>query len=469
MVRIGPACCFRLTRRGVFHPLVWGNRDLGHPQSITAAKDGSIYFAAASSDSGEHSLTIYHVTFTAPKITAQPAPKISALAGTTASLAVKANGGGCQWTRNGEPLADGEAVAGANGSVLTLGPLTAAEAGSYAVIVSGVTGSATSAASVLTVKPDIAAPGVAIATVTTAGATGKATDNAFVTGVEYWITNFNSAPLLHGSAALGGGTAVRAWSIPVMAAPGSNVLVVRATDFSGNVSGPASRLFFVTMAAPVTIAKSGAPADGTLIAGPANQALLNIGQAYTLTVKPDANSWFVNWTGNGAFHPQGATTNPTLRFLMEPNTAITANFSSNLFHGMAGTYNGLFAEDAVRAESAGMVNNLVVDGAGKFSGKLPLAGGTYAMAGVFDNMGRANNVLARPAAGPSRLIASLLLRFDSNPRQISGTVSNAGAGWTANLAAAISATAPSLPGQFTALLLTNGTALPGEWLFAGDE
>jgi hypothetical protein len=61
---------------------------------------------------------------------------------------------------------------------------------------------------------------------------GTASDNARVTNVVYWLTNFNGGPLLSGTALLApGGTN---WSIPALTPfPGTNVLAVQSVDFSG--------------------------------------------------------------------------------------------------------------------------------------------------------------------------------------------------------------------------------------------
>ena len=58
-----------------------------------------------------------------------------------------------------------------------------------------------------------------------------------------------------------------------------------------------------------------------------------MGESYTITATPGANCYFVNWTGTA-----GTTNGPTLSFIMQSNTSLTATFITNIFIGMAGTY-----------------------------------------------------------------------------------------------------------------------------------
>src|SRR6185503_14943366 len=69
---------------------------------------------------------------------------------------------------------------------------------------------------------------------------------------------------------------------------------------------------------PIAIAING---NGS-VAGVTNGQLLRIGQSYTVIATPGSNSFFVNWSGAAP----GASS--TLRFVMQSNLVITANFGT---------------------------------------------------------------------------------------------------------------------------------------------
>jgi hypothetical protein len=112
------------------------------PDSFTfAANDGLTNSSAA--------LVSITVTPVAPTILTQPISQ-TVMAGQSAVFSVAAAGTapmGYQWKRNGSP------VAGATNSALLLNPVQMTDAGTYAVVVSNLAGSATSAAAALTVVP----------------------------------------------------------------------------------------------------------------------------------------------------------------------------------------------------------------------------------------------------------------------------------------------------------------------------
>ncbi len=83
-----------------------------------------------------------------PEISSPPVSQ-TRTEGQTATLAVTANGSGTlryQWQKGAVDLSNGGNVSGANGPVLTLSSLTAADAGSYTVIVSNNSGALASSA-----------------------------------------------------------------------------------------------------------------------------------------------------------------------------------------------------------------------------------------------------------------------------------------------------------------------------------
>jgi hypothetical protein len=335
----------------------------------------------------------------------------------------------------------------------------------------------------LTIVPDHARPTVTIASPLANSRTntpgtlviwGTAKDNAQVTNVMYWFTNFNAGlspvtNVLSGYAALTNvttnlnGPTTWHWSIPNLLLPGTNILAVQSVDYSSNVSSVVTRRFFyqVPSVFKLTIWSNGG--GGTVTnhafikgdASPSNNASLNIGEGYSLVARPNATSLLGNWTNtwtSSSGTNMVSTNGNTLKFIMESNTAIQAFFVSNIFLQARnhGTFNGLFyvtnelvtnevftnlvgtnqilttnqiPTSEVAFESAGMLDNLVVGRQGSFSGRLLLAGGNYGLSGAFDAFGHVtNHVVAR-----SKELGPLIIDMDLNTNGdgiITGSVSN---------------------------------------------
>ncbi|MGP8200111.1 MAG: beta strand repeat-containing protein [Limisphaerales bacterium] len=375
-------------------------------------------------------------------------------------------------------------------NVLTINPALAENAGTYWVVVSNGFNSVdygvkTSAKVGLTLVPDNARPKITISaplanarTNTSLVIWGFAADNAQVTNVVYWITNFNAgltptinvmsnyAVLSNNLSTNFGGPTSNVWTIPITNVlwPGTNILAVQAVDYSGNFSPVVTRHFFYQVTSPFGLTVLGSGGSGTVTnhfhskdeAAPTNGASLIIGQQYTLVARPGTRSLLANWTNASASTTNIANGN-TLRFFMESNTTIQAVFVSNIFlqPGLHGAFNGLFNvqgfatnevvtnavgtnevvstntiyTNAVAFESAGMLRNLSVGQQGGFSGNLLVAGGNYGLSGAFDGYGHLSNyVVARSKAlGPLVLDMSLDTNGDGI---ITGTVSNAA--WPTN-------------------------------------
>jgi hypothetical protein len=121
---------------------------------------------------------------------------------------------------------------------------------------------------------------------------------------------------------------------------------------------------------------------------------------------------------------------------MEGDTVIQAQFVTNPFLGITGSYNGLFyaaSNDSgtnvtefatADFQTAGMLANLVLAKTGSFTGKLLVAGGSYPLTGTFNGFGETTNTVKRTTAqgGP----ITVALTIDTNGMgTVSGTVSNA--------------------------------------------
>ncbi len=134
--------------------------------------------SVALADSGNYSVVVSNVygsvtstdavltaTATAPIITLQPT-NLTVLPAASATFAVAATGSvplSYQWQFNGVSLVDGGNVSGSATTTLTLGNVSAANAGTYSVIISNLAGATTSAGAVLTVV-SVTAPGVTLST-----------------------------------------------------------------------------------------------------------------------------------------------------------------------------------------------------------------------------------------------------------------------------------------------------------------
>lgn len=135
---------------------------------------------------------------------------------------------------------------------------------------------------------------------------GTASDNVAVASVWYQL---NGGPWLQAN-----GTT--SWSAIVALLQGTNNLSVYAVDPSGNISMTNSVSFTFIPSGMLTVAING---PGVVSPNP-NGQILPMGKAYTLSAKADKGCKFIGWTGSFA------SNSPKLKFILEPNLALTANF-----------------------------------------------------------------------------------------------------------------------------------------------
>jgi hypothetical protein len=474
-----------------------------------------------------NSPVLYLVLTNPPSIVKQPASQLNRPEGSIVTFTLDVGpypqAYNYQWMLNGTNL-----VPGTNSNVLTIDPALTSDAGTYSVIVSNNYFSKTSAPVRLTVVPDHTKPTVVIlspvANVRTNNVVieGTATDNAQVTTVRYWITNLNglipvtnvtvagNATLTtNGNTNLNTATTTVVWSITNTPLPGTNILAVQSVDYSGNVSTVLTRRFFYQVTNELSLTFNEGTVFGGSLTGhsfikddvaPANLALLNIGEGYSIVAAPNSTSLLGTWTTISGTHVE-ITNGTTLKFIMESNMAIQALFVSNIFldTGIRGTYNGLFyvtatnsvvtnetvtnlvgtnqvatnelvtnvlATNAIAFESAGMLDNLVLSKEGTFSGKLLLAGGSYALSGAFDAFGRTTNQVARSEKLGGPLIVDMNL--DTNGAGImTGAVTNSTWQSNATLLANLTA-ATSGASNYTLLMLPPTNAPANNSVPAGD-
>lgn len=222
------------------------------------------------------------------------------------------------------------------------------------------------------------------------------------------------------------------WNTTLALTGGANTLQFYSVDLSGNISKTYSVSVFYATTNPLTLATNGM---GKITRGFGSD-LLVVGRDYTVTAVPAANNLFSNWSAVGPDGEVTLTGNP-LKFLMQSNMMLTANFVTNSFLEAAGEYNGLFSVTAtgVTEETAGQLRDFKVSSQGVYSGQLLIGGATYSLSGRFNVAGLASVTIprARPA-GP--LILQLALNWTTQPPQLTGTVSGTNGGaWSADLIA----------------------------------
>lgn len=180
------------------------------------------------------------------------------------------------------------------------------------------------------------------------------------------------------------------WQDTVTLEPGTNTLTVFSEDTAGNFSAPARTTFTYVVPSTLTVITNG---RGT-IARYFTTNLLEVGHGYTAIATPAAGCWFSNWTATvmGTNGPVTTvlTNNPYLNFIMQTGLVLQANFVTNQFIGLRGTYSGLFyPTNAAQTVANSGFFTLALSDRGAFSGRLLLDGETLPFSGGFDLAGQA--------------------------------------------------------------------------------
>ena len=337
--------------------------------------------------------------------------------------------------------------------------------GSYYVTIANSYGGTTSAVVTLTVvdtnRPTVAFTSPANNFSTNAGTvivTGTASDpHLAVTNVQVEVnqSGFQTA------------NGTTKWTNIVTLVPGTNLIYAYSVNQAGTNS--LTNLLHLIYQVPSTLTvKTNGPGGVTSRSGATNGASLNIGQNYTITATPGSNYLFTNWTSGTnpsplmTYYPGGTN----LTFMMYSNMVLQANFVTNPFLALAGSYNGLFyPADGVTEASSGYITVIVLsNSAGTYHATLRLDGGTYIYSGVFGLNGIAQTNL--PRAGTNPVLVTLILTNSADVQMI-GSVSNAAAGWNSPIQAdrALFNTnanpATNYAGQFTLLLPPDAATAPG--------
>jgi hypothetical protein len=148
---------------------------------------------------------------------------------------------------------------------------------------------------------------------------GWATDNVAVASVYCSLSNAVESTG-YGLAATANGWAN--WSTNLTLAPGTNMFSAYAVDINGNVSPTNNVSFQYVVSAPLQVQTAGL---GTVSPNYSN-AVLAVGQSFSMTATPGSGFVFTNWTG-GTSLPLGWLTNgTTVKFMMQSDLTLQANF-----------------------------------------------------------------------------------------------------------------------------------------------
>jgi hypothetical protein len=143
--------------------------------------------------------------------------------------------------------------------------------------------------------------------------TGLATDNVAVASVYY---SLDSTPFTQ--AVINGAT----WSAALTLTSVTNTFAAYAIDTSGNISMTDNVSFAYVQSGTLNLQTGGR----ALIVPNYSNAVLRVGQNYTMTAYPDAGFVFTNWTGGSTAPLQSYGKTPTVTFMMQSNLTMQANF-----------------------------------------------------------------------------------------------------------------------------------------------
>jgi uncharacterized repeat protein (TIGR03803 family) len=460
---------------------------------ITQGADLNLYGTTGSGGSNGYG-NIFELSGFATTLALQPA-SVNFTNGGTADFSVQAAGSeplAFQWYYM--DLAGTNVIQGATSNTLTVSHEVISDAGSYFVIVSNSASAVTSSVVTLTIPAPtntITSPKTNLTTNTArltfqgTAEVKKGAKTDVVTNVLCQIiagTNLEiflqgpanlQAQLLAASNWTSATTANHwtNWSTTNLLQPGTNLFRAYSVDRVGNPSPTNSVTVFYYTQSALHLLTNG---HGSNKPGFANQPAANVtngllytnlvvGANYTVTAVASPGWLFSNWTGT-------LTTNSNpLTFLMVSNMTLTANFATNPFLYVAGTYNGLFYDvtNGVGAQSSGLLQSLAVSNNGAYAGELYIGGTNYGVNGNFDFSGNATNQISR-ASGLGALTLGMNLNWLASPPQVTGTVQEtntgqktSGGAWTASLLAELAAS--NLPSaQYTLLLPPGKNSPPGD-------
>jgi hypothetical protein len=379
--------------------------------STAAVSNGGAYQVTVSNLATSVKSASAKVVVIAPPTLTVAATNVTILQSASGTLSVTATGTGpigYQWSFGGT-----NNISGATNASYTITNMNSTNAGSYQVTATNFGGSTLTNVVVIYVAdtnpPTITLTGAsATFSNATLSVTGQAKDNVTVSNVEYSLDNgvtFSNA------------VTTNHWTNFVITNTftnvGTNTLIVKGVDVNGNWTVPTTNhpvyAPLYTMALTVT-------GTGTVTSNWTGK--VQWGSACSVVAAPGKNFVLVGWTGS-------ITTNvATVKFSPTNNMTLTATFTTNLFTGLAGNYNGLFsgtnATGTNLAQSGGYLM-LAVTTNQTYSGKIYVGGMSAALSGSFDPDG----TLTAWNVGTNGPNLTLNLSMDFAKKAIVGTISNA--------------------------------------------
>ena len=333
---------------------------------------------------------------------------------------------GFQWYRNDV------SVGGANASTYSTAA-TVSSAGSYTLVITNNAGAITSSVAIVTVNYDLVSPTVAIGTpvanfhtaARSLKVSGTAKDDVGVAQVLCRVlpsATFSAATLSSGA------KGVTNWNIQLALNPGTNIVEAKSLDAHGNESATRTRMFFYDVRSSLTLATNG---FGHIVNLTNGQQLL-VGRSYNVIAMAGSNYVFTNWTGSVT------SSAATLRFLMQSNMVLTANFVTNAFIALSGQYNGLFSASGERAHYSSGFITATVEPTQRIAGKLLVDGDTVPFVGKLQLDGTCEITTAPRDLTKSPLKIALRLSHTTK-FSLTGTIETVGLGsepsWTADVEA----------------------------------
>jgi len=380
--------------------------------TITNARiaDGGKYQVTVSNTVSSVQSSNATVVVVAPPTLTVAAPRVSVLQSASATLAVTATGTGpisYQWNFEGT-----NNIANATNNTYTITNMASSNAGSYQLTATNFGGS-TVTNIIVTYVADTNPP---VVTLTGAGATftnatllvtGKATDNVAVSNVVFsldsGVTFSNAVTTNHWTNFVITNTLTNV---------GTNTLIVKAVDVNGNWTVPSTNhpVYAPLYTVAVTISGTGTVSSNWT-------GKVQWGKSYSATAQPGRNYVLVGWSGD-------LTTNgATVTFSPTNNLSLTATFTTNLFLGFGGTYNGLFSgtNGGTNLAQSGGYLTMTVTTNQTYTGKIYVQGMTTPLSGSFNTDGtlHATNSVTN---GP---VLALNLSLDFANKMLVGTISNA--------------------------------------------
>lgn len=240
--------------------------------------------------------------------------------------------------------------------------------------------------------------------------TGTVTDNVALGSLRIYLGSNTPVP----ATITGNAWAATLTNLP----PGTNAILMEATDDAGNRLTAATRFFF-KVPLPITILPSSGTGTGITF-GITNGQALDVGREYTISARPDPNNFFITWARSNI----NLSGNLNYRFLMETGMTLIAQFETNLFPNVKGVYQGLFVStNLVEQRSSGFLTLSVTD-VGSYSGKLLVNGGAIPISGGFNIQGSATEFLFNQPGLPGFTRFNMSIDLLTPNNQLRGWMTN---------------------------------------------